>query len=102
MMTVEQLRQELPVTVEVAYFQTGTYGPTMDSVLSEVHDAMRAEAHYGPATPKGRRSHAQKEAKARSALASLLNAGEREVAITTNTSQAMQRVVRSIRLEARR
>ena len=53
-MTVEALRQDLPMTQAVAYFQTGTYGPATDSVLRTVRDVMEAEAHHGPATPGGR------------------------------------------------
>lgn len=96
-MTVEQLRQELPMTKEVAYFQTGTYGPTPDSVLRTVREVMETEAHHGPATPAARQSHIAREAAARSGLAKLLNTQEEELAIVTNTSQSMQHVIRGIR-----
>ncbi|MEM7534373.1 MAG: aminotransferase class V-fold PLP-dependent enzyme [Chloroflexota bacterium] len=95
-MTVEQLRQELPVTAEVAYFQTGTYGPTTNSTLSAVREAMEQEARHGPATPAGRQSHIGKEAAARAGLAKLLNVPEEALSITTNTSRAMQQIIRGI------
>ena len=56
-MTVEQLRQDLPMTAEVGYFQTGTYGPASDSVLQAVRETMETEARHGPATAAGRQAH---------------------------------------------
>lgn len=94
--TVGALRDDLPMTQEVAYFQTGTYGPTSNTVLDTVSEAMRAEAHHGPATPLGRASHAEREIDARAKLAKLLNVGDDELAITTNTSRSMQLVIHSI------
>ena len=94
--TVEALRDDLPMTREVAYFQTGTYGPTSNTVLDTVSEAMRAEAHYGPATPLGRASHVEREIEARARLAKLLNVDDDELAITTNTSRSMQLVIHSV------
>ena len=99
-MTVEQLRQALPMTREVAYFQTGTYGPASDPVLRAVREAMEHEAHHGPATPAGRKSHIDKETAARTGLARLLNVKDEELGITTNTSRAMQQIIRSIRWQS--
>ena len=95
-MTVEQLRQDLPMTGEVAYFQTGTYGPASDSVLQAVREAMEGEARHGPATTAGRLAHREREAAARSGLARLLNVKEEELSIDTNTSRAMQQIVRGL------
>ncbi|MBV7334054.1 aminotransferase class V-fold PLP-dependent enzyme [Chloroflexi bacterium TSY] len=96
-MTVEELRQELPMTREVAYFQTGTYGPATNPVLKTVREVMEAEAHHGPATPAGRASHVEREAVARSQLARLLNVPNEELAIMINTSRAMQLVIHGIK-----
>lgn len=96
-MSVEELRSELPMTQEVAYFQTGTYGPTIDSALKAVRETMEREAHHGPATPAGRQVHVEKEIAARRALAHMLNVKDDELGITTNTSKAMQQIVRGIR-----
>ena len=96
-MTVEQLRAAIPMTREVGYFQTGTFGPASDPVLEAVREAMGLEAHYGPATPAGRTSHVEKETAARERMARLLNIKDEELAITTNTSRAMQQVIRSVR-----
>ena len=95
-MTVEQLRQDLPMTGEVGYFQTGTYGPASDSVLQAVRETMETEARHGPATAAGRQAHIEREAAARSGLARLLNVKEEELGIETNTSRAMQQIVRGL------
>ena len=95
-MTVEQLRQDLPMTGEVAYFQTGTYGPASDSVLQAVRETMETEARHGPATTAGRMAHRDGEAAARSGLARMLNVKEEELSIDTNTSRAMQQIVRGL------
>ena len=95
-MSVEQLRQDLPMTAEVAYFQTGTYGPASDSVLQAVRETMETEARHGPATTAGRLAHRDGEAAARSGLALMLNVKEEELSIDTNTSRAMQQIVRGL------
>lgn len=95
-MTVEQLRQDLPMTGEIAYFQTGTYGPASDSVLQAVRETMETEARHGPATTAGRLAHRDREAAARSGLARMLNVKEEELSIDTNTSKAMQQIVRGL------
>ena len=84
------------MTGEVAYFQTGTYGPASDSVLQAVREAMEGEARHGPATTAGRLAHREQEAAARSGLARLLNVKEEELSIDTNTSRAMQQIVRGL------
>ena len=95
-MTVEQLRQDLPMTAEVGYFQTGTYGPATDSVLQAVRETMETEARHGPATTAGRQAHTEREAAARNGLARMLNVKEEELGIETNTSRAMQQIVRGL------
>lgn len=84
------------MTREVGYFQTGTYGPTSSSVLRAVRETMEAEARHGPATKAGRQAHGQGEADARVGLARLLNVDEEELGVETNTSRAMQQIVRGL------
>ena len=43
-LSLQELREQLPVTEEVGYFQTGTYGSTLSSALKAVRDAMEYEA----------------------------------------------------------
>ena len=85
----------LPVTEEVGYFQTGTYGPTLPSALKAVRDAMEYEALHGPARPETRQHIMEKEEAARGHLADLLNVDPEELGISSNTTRAMHRVLRS-------
>lgn len=94
--SLRELREDLPATKEGAYFQTGTYGPTPNTVLKVVSQAMAFEAQHGPATSASRVEMGRLEEAARNKLARLLNVEPDEVAIMTNTSQAMQRVIRGV------
>ena len=70
-LSLQELREQLPVTEEVGYFQTGTYGPTLSSALKAVRDAMEYEALHGPARPETRQYIMEKEEAARGHLADL-------------------------------
>ena len=94
-MTFQQLRDDLPITGNVAYFQVGSHGPTPDSVLDVVREEMALEAHYH-SVPSVKAEQAQREAAARARVASFIGAGADEVALTPNTTQAMRLVSRSI------
>ena len=67
-LSLQELREQLPVTEEVGYFQTGTYGPTLSSALKAVRDAMEYEALHGPARPETRQYIMEKEEAARGHL----------------------------------
>ena len=94
-LSLQELREQLPVTEEVGYFQTGTYGPTLSSALKAVRDAMEYEALHGPARPETRQYIMEKEEAARGHLADLLNVNPEELGIGSNTTRAMHRVLRS-------
>ena len=94
-MTLQSLRDELPITGKVAYLNTGSHGPSPDSVLASVAEEMALQAHnYGlpsVAAPQGAREKA-----AREGLARFIGAKPEEVAMTPNTTQAMRQVSQSI------
>ena len=94
-MTLESLRDELPITGKVAYLNTGSHGPPPDSVLASVAEEMALQAHnYGMpsvSAPQGAREKA-----AREGLARFIGAKPEEVAMTPNTTQAMRQVSQSI------
>ena len=94
-MTLQSLRDELPITGKVAYLNTGSHGPPPDSVLASVAEEMALQAHnYGlpsVSAPQGAREKA-----ARDGLASFIGAKPEEVAMTPNTTQAMRQVSQSI------
>ena len=94
-MTFQKLRDDLPVTRHVDYFQVGSHGPTPDSVLDVVREEMALEAHYH-SVPSVKAEQAGREAAARARVASFIGAGVDEVALTPNTTQAMRLVSRSI------
>lgn len=95
-LSVADLRSQLPVTKKVAYFQTGTYGPTLASVLKVVRESMQYEAINGPARPETKNVLVKQEESARSYLAKLLSVEPDELGIGTNTTRSMQQVIRSI------
>ena len=94
-MTLQSLRDDLPITGKVAYLNTGSHGPPPDSVLASVADEMALQAHnYGlppVSAPQGAREKA-----AREGLARFIGAKPEEVAMTPNTTQAMRQVSQSI------
>ena len=94
--SLDDLRADLPVTGEVAYFQTGTYGPTPDSVLRVVREEMEFDSHHAVGDPDAKHALAERESRAREKLAALLSVRPEGLAMTPNTSRAMQRVIRSI------
>ena len=95
-MSIEELREQVPVTKEVGYFQTGTYGPAMASVVKAVQESMEYEAIHGPARPATRQFIMEKEEAARANLAELLNVKPDELGLGSNTTRSMQRVLRNI------
>ncbi len=94
-LSLKDLREQLPVTDDVGYFQTGTYGPTLSSAVKAVTDAMEYEALHGPARPETRQYIMEKEETARGHLAGMLNINAEEIGIGSNTTRAMHRVLRS-------
>lgn len=98
MMTFEKLREDLPLTGNVAYFQVGSHGPTPGSVLNVVHDEMVLQSHYH-SVPSVKSAQAKREETARNRLASFMCVDIDEVALTANTTQAMRQVARSISWE---
>ena len=95
-MSFRQLREDLPLTRRLAYFQTGSYGPTPDSVLKVVAERMAYQSRYGSASPRVTRFLLDQEHRVRQQLADFLGVQPEQLAWTSNTSQAMQRVLRSV------
>ena len=96
-MTFEQLRRELPLTEKVAYFQTGSHGPTPDSVTKRFYDTLLFLNHNGLSVPQAREVLNEQLSSAKGKLAHFLNIKVEELAWTPNTSQAMHKVFHGIR-----
>ena len=87
-MTLESLRDDLPITKQVAYLNTGWHGPATDSVLATVAEEMKIQSHnYG--TPAVSAEQEKREAIARDIIADFIHAKPDEIAIAPNTTQAM-------------
>ncbi len=99
-MSFRQLREDLAVTRRLAYFQTGSYGPTPDSVLKVVAETMSFQGRHGSASPRVTGVLLDQEQRVRRRLADFLGARPEHLAWTSNTSQAMQRVLRSVDWQA--
>ena len=91
-----KLRDDLPLTRRLAYFQTGSYGPTPDSVLKMVAETMAFQSRHGSASPRVTGVLLDQEQRVRCRLAQFLGVRPEHLAWTSNTSQAMQRVLRSV------
>ncbi len=91
-----QLREDLPLIRRLSYFQTGSYGPTPDSVLKVVAERMAYQSRYGSASPRMTGVLLDQEHRVRHQLADFLGTQPEQLAWTSNTSQAMQRVLRSV------
>jgi len=96
-MTFDRLRQDLPITQKVAYFQSGGHGPMPDSVIKVVHDNMIYLNHNGYPMPETRQVLKEREEGVRRQLADFLNVNTEELAWTSNTSEAIQQILHSIR-----
>lgn len=95
-MSFRQLREDLPLTRRLAYFQTGSYGPTPDSVLKVVAETMAFQSRHGSASPGVTGLLLDQEQRVRRQLVDFLGVRPEHLAWTSNTSQAMQRVLRSV------
>ena len=95
-LSFRQLREDLPLTRRLAYFQTGSYGPTPDSVLKVVAETMTFQSRQGSASPRVTGILLDREPQVRKQMADFLGVRPEHLAWTSNTSQAMQRVLRSV------
>ncbi len=95
-LSFRKLREDLPLTRRLAYFQTGSYGPTPDSVLKVVAETMAFQSRHGSASPRVTGVLLDQEHRVRQQLADFLGVRPEHLAWTSNTSQAMQRVLRSV------
>ena len=98
-MTLSKLREELPIAEDSHYFLTGSHGPTPISVLNEFHNQMEFEAEFGLQGGLHKKEIIDREHDSRTALATFLGVTPAEISITGNTSEAMQKIVRSFSWE---
>ena len=95
-MTISQLREELPIVEDSYYFLTGSHGPTPISVLNEFQKQMEFEAGFGLQGGAYKKEMIDQENDSRATLANFLGVTPSEISITGNTSEAMQKIIRSL------
>lgn len=88
-MSLTTLRESIPATRDIIYMNTGFTGPSPQPVLDRVHEVMQKEATVGPASVEGLQLRRGIEENARATIASLLKAGEDEVAVTHGTTEGL-------------
>lgn len=88
--TLAQLRADIALTREFAFFQTGSLGPLPDSTQYVINSALREESGCALQGMDTYSALAHRAERARVALAMLLNVSPDQVAWTQNTSTAVR------------
>ena len=96
-MDIGSLRDSVPATHEVTYFNTGWSGPSPQPVLDRMREVMDHEASHGPASAEGVILARQQNADASAAAASLLKADPDEVIFTHGTTEGINVVLHGTR-----
>ncbi|MBM3801067.1 MAG: aminotransferase class V-fold PLP-dependent enzyme [Acidimicrobiia bacterium] len=92
---VLQVRGEMPVTREVAYLQTASFGPSPVRVVSRVRELMEHQLK-GPAVPVSARQLQEAEDDCRPLVARFLGARQEEVTLAHNTTEGLNIVLWSM------
>jgi L-cysteine/cystine lyase len=85
---VSRVRAQMPVTREMAYFQTGSFGPSPTPVVDRVRELLEHQLK-GPAAPASIQQLQQAEDACRPLVARFFRAREEEITLTHNTTEGM-------------
>ena len=85
----QRVRQAIPATTSHIYLNAGTFGPIPNCVTEAMQQRMQDEWREGRLGIKAFESIADIYGRARSRVAHLLNADEKEIALTDNTGEGM-------------
>lgn len=96
-MDVEAIRQQIPVTRNCIYMNTGWSGPKPTPVAQAIASTLEADVELGSATLDALERHRPIVAQLRESLARLLHCAPEELALTHNTTHGLQIVVNGIR-----
>jgi selenocysteine lyase/cysteine desulfurase len=94
--TLDELRADIALTRDFAYFQTGSVGPVPDSTQRVIMDVLNEENGVSLGGGAGHGSVHSIRERALESLAVLLNVNPHEVTWTQNTSTSGQLVARSL------
>ena len=92
-MNVEQLRDNLPVTRDMVYMNTGWSGPMPVPVLNRIRETLEREAEGGPASIKGLALTRGLQEEARASLGALVNANPSDLLLTHSTREGLDIVI---------
>ncbi len=95
-MEIETIREMIPATRNSIYLNTGAGGPMHLSVREAITASMDLEYQNGPYTPPVWTDRKTLVPSVRKKVASLIGAGENEVALTDNTSSGINIIANSI------
>ena len=95
-MDVARMREQIPVCRRIVYVNTGWSGPSPVSVVKAIKERLDYEMEQGPTIPEVYESGQEIQAKAREAVARLLNAPPEEICLTENTTEGLNIVVNGL------
>ena len=95
-MDLARLREQIPVCQSMVYMNTGWSGPSPVRVVEAIKERLGYEMEQGPTSPAVYESGREIQAKAREAVAQLLNATLDEICLTENTTQGLNIVVNGL------
>ena len=95
-MDVTHLRKQIPVCQNMVYMNTGWSGPSPVSAVEAIRQHLDYEMEEGPTTPQVLESGREIQAKARDAVARLINASPEEVLPTQNTTEGLNIVINGL------
>ncbi len=81
-----QVREDFPVLEDLAYLQTGSYGPMPEPVRRKLESTRRRYNALGPASPRGAEFLGEKVKKARKSIASSVESSPDDVAWLGNVT----------------
>ncbi|HEY0753443.1 MAG TPA: aminotransferase class V-fold PLP-dependent enzyme [Ktedonobacteraceae bacterium] len=86
---IERIRHELPATEANIYFNTGTFGPLPTCAIEAMQGQLEAELRGGRLGAASFERMKETYQTTRDTLARLLNADEKEIALTANTGEGL-------------
>ena len=95
-MDVAELRKQIPVCQTMTYMNTGWSGPSPLPVVDAIKDRLDLEMTQGPTSPEVQQSGKEIQAKAREAVARLMNAEPDEICLTKNTTEGINFVINGL------
>ena len=91
MLTLDQIRQELPAVQRAVYLNTGSNGPLPRAAAVAMAEAAARELNEGRIVPTAWQVFSETKIRLREDFAALLHAPPTSVALTHNTTEAIKK-----------